>query len=209
MVSYATRRDVYELGLPRGTLRSDARVARASNPATDTIELDEHGFETNDRVLVRALEDGALPAPLQASTVYYAIRVSDSTLQLAAAESGPAIDLTSTGDGIVLVAPLPIERVLEAYSRVVEDWVPHLVPFVTPYPTTIVMTVAELSARKLQLMSGQISVSMQAIEEAAQKRLERWASGIPIRDDRATKSSNLAVVARGASWCSRGGPRLP
>lgn len=206
---YATRRDVYAFGLPRGTLGSPARLVASSAAATDILELEDHGFETGDRLLVRAVDGGSLSAPLVAGTVYFAIRVSDATFQISATEGGPAIDLTSDGVSMLVATELPFDRVLEYYSRWVEDCVPaHCVPFEADdqgsYPTMVTAIVAELAAKKLQNLSGTSSVSVGDAEVAAKEILKRWGQGVPLRDARATAPSNLAVVS---SNRSAGDPR--
>lgn len=193
MAAYATRRDVYRYGLPRGTLGADARPVASVATDTDVIELADHGFETDDAVVVRAFEGGSLPEPLQAGTVYYAIRVSDSHLKLAAAPGGSAIDIWSQGEGVAIAAELPFDEVLEVYSRWVDGVLPHRVPLEEPYPTVVVATVAELAAKKLLHLSGQRSESVDAAELAAKAQLERWARGEGIRDERATASTNIAA----------------
>lgn len=197
---YATRRDVYAFGLPRGTLGSPARLVASSTAATDLLELEDHGFETGDRLLLRAVDGGSLSAPLVAGTVYFAIRVSDATFKISATDGGAPIDLTSDGVSMLVATELPFDRVLEFYSRWVEDCVPaHCVPFEQAvdgaYPTVITATVAELAAKKLQTLSGTSSVSVTEAEVAAREILKRWGQGIPIRDVRATAPSNLAVVS--------------
>lgn len=193
---YATRSDVYAYGLARGTLGGTARIVASALAATDRLELDEHGFETNDALLLRASEGGTLSAPLVAGTTYYAIRVSASTFQLAATPNGSAIDLTTDGVSMVVSIALPFDQVLQFYSRFVDAYVPaHLVPLTSPYPIVVVGIVADLAAKKLQLLSGQTSASMTEVENAAEKQLERWAAGIPLRDSSATSPANLAVTA--------------
>lgn len=193
MTAYATRRDVYRYGLPRGTLGADARPVASVATDTDVLELADHGFETDDAVIVRAFEGGTLPEPLQAGTVYYAIRVSDSSLKLAAAPGGAAIDIWSEGTAVALAGELPFDEVLEFYSRFVDGFLPHGVPLEAPYPTVVVATVAELAAKKLLHLSGQRSESVDQAELAAKAQLERWARGEGLRDERATASSNIAA----------------
>jgi hypothetical protein len=202
VAAYATRKDVYKYGLPRGSLGTQARLAASASTGGDTIELDEHGFEDDDEVLVRATENGSLPAPLAASTVYYVIRASDSTFQLAATAGGAAINLTSEGADFLVSAALPFDDVLEYYSRFVDGFIPHAVPLEEPYPLVVTATVAELAAHKLQLICGLTSESMAQVEVGAKAKLERWAKGIPVRDVTATQATNKAVYATSSSTAS-------
>jgi hypothetical protein len=196
LAAYATRKDVYRYGLPRGTIGTPARIVASASTSAETLTLDDHGFEDDDEVLFRATDGGTLPSPLVASTVYYVKRVSDSTFQVAATAGGVAINLTTAGESFLVSTELPIDDVLEFYSRFVDAFLPaHAVPLEDPYPIVVTAIVAELAARKLQLLSGQTSESMAQIEVAAKAQLERWAKGIPLRDADATAATNLAVVA--------------
>jgi hypothetical protein len=195
MAAYATRKDVYRYGLARGTIGTPARLCDSASISAETITLDDHGFEDDDELLFRAADTGSLPGPLSASTVYYAKRVSDSTFQVAATAGGAAINLTSAGSSFFVMTALPIDDVLEFYSRFVDAFLPaHAVPLEEPYPIVVTAIVAELAARKLQLLSGQTSESMAQVELAAKAQLERWAKGIPLRDAAATAATNKAVV---------------
>jgi hypothetical protein len=194
VTAYATRRDLYTYGLPRGIVGRQGRLVSSSKAATDVLELDGHGFETDDELLLRATEGGTLSAPLAEGTVYYAIRLTDSTFKLAATAGGAAINITSDGVSMVVSTPLPLDEILEVYSRWVDDFLPgHVVPLESPYPVTVVATVAELAAKKIAHLAGVSSESINEAELAAKAKLERWAKGIPLRDTRATASANKAV----------------
>lgn len=193
--AYATRADLYRYGLPRGLLANPGRLCASANVTSNVLTLDGHGFETDMPLLFRAEAGGSLPAPLVAGTTYYAKRVTDSTFQVAAAAAGSAIDLTTAGASIVVSTALPIDEVLEFYSRFVDGFLPaHKVPLETPFPITVTALVAELSAKKLLVIARQSSASMKELELAAKAQLERWAKGIPLRDEDATESTNLAIT---------------
>ncbi len=182
----------------RGSLTSSSRVVASSTASTDTLELEGHGLETGDTLQLRATEGGTLSAPLVATTTYYAIKVDDSRFKVATssanASAGTAVDLTTTGVSMVLVVALPVDDVLEFYSRFVDGLLPaHAVPLASPYPVTIVALVAELAAKRLQLIAGTSSESMKEIEIGAQAQLQRYAAGIPLRDSRVTTSTNKAI----------------
>lgn len=189
--TYATRADLYKFGLPRGLLANPGRLCASALAATDAFELDDHGFADGDALILRAESGGNLPAPLVAGVVYIAIRISEASFKVSAA-GGTPIDLTTDGVSVAVATPLPIDEVLEFYSRFVDGFLPaHLVPLETP-PITVTALVAELSAKKLLLMAGQSSQSMTEFEVAAKAQLERWASAHPLRDAQATPSANLA-----------------
>ena len=196
---YAKRSDVYKYGLPRGTLGMPARIAASALASTDTIELDGHGFETDDPVLVTIAEGGTMPAPLVAGTTYYVIRLSDSTFQLATAPAGSAINLTTDGVDVKIAAPLPFDEVLEFYSRWADGFLPaHLVPLLpdadTNYPPIVRGVVAELASKKLQLLAGHSSEAVGQYEIAAKAQLERWSKGVPLRDS-AEGAANQSIAS--------------
>lgn len=195
MAAYATRADLYDSGLPRGTLGSSARLVASSTAASNVLELEEHGFVDDDEVLVRAVEGGTLSAPLSEGTTYYVIRLTDSTFSLAASAGGAAIDLTTDGESMLVAKGLPVDKILERVSRLADQYVGHLLPLSEPYPVVLVDVVARIAARRLQAASGVASETVATFEEQAWKQLERWAKGVPIRDTSVTASSNLAVVA--------------
>jgi len=216
MTAYATRADLYRYGLPRGMLANPGRLCASALAATDAFELDGHGLETADPIIFRAEAGGTLPAPLVAGTTYYTIRINEQFFKAGAsaiaAAAGTAIDLTVDGVSVVVASMLPIDEVLEFYSRFVDPFLPaHLVPLTSPYPITVTALVAELSAKKLLLIAGQSSASMTELEIAAKAQLERWAKGVPLRDARATASTNTAysesVTADPRGW--GGGGTLP
>lgn len=191
--AYATRSDVYDYGLSRGAIANPARLCASVLAATDAFELDGHGFETDAELIFRAESGGVLPAPIVAGEAYYAIRENEQTFKVAAAVRGAPIDLTTDGAAVLVMTPLPFEKVLKFYSRFVDPFLPaHLVPLTPPYPDTVVGIVAQLSARLLQNIAGQQSNSMTEIQIAAKAQLERWAKGLPLRDARATAPANLS-----------------
>jgi len=194
MTSYCDATDLYLYGLPRGALASPARLVASASATTDTFELDGHGFEDDQPVQFRAVGGGSLPTGVSASTTYYAIKSSEWEFQIAATAGGSAIDLTTAGTTFAVLSPLPIDETIESVSRMVDDMCPaHLVPFEAPIPDVVSMTTAELAAAKLLALSGGSSASLTTIYDAARKRLERWAKGIPIRGDNAPSTSQHAV----------------
>lgn len=178
VVVYATKRDLYDFGLPRGTLGSNSRLVAYSRASNDTLELEDHGFVTGDPILLRAVEGGTLSAPLVDGVTYYAIRLTESTFKVTTTPTGSALNLTTDGKSMLVMTPLPFERVLEGYSRFVDSFVseyrPDLVPL-SPCPTHITMIVAELAAKKLQNLAGITSVIVENAEVSAKAQLERWA----------------------------------
>lgn len=216
---YATRSDLDDFGgLPDGALSNEGRIAHAVSDTADTFELDAHGLVTDEDVQIRSVEGGTLPAPLVDGATYYAIRVSDAHFKLSATAGGAAIDLTTPGTGeVVVIKPLPIDRFLELYSRWVDDILPaHMVPLEQDedgnYPIQVVRAVSLLAGKQLLNKGGESSaiVSQNEIEQKAV--LERWATGVPLRNIPGTYAANLAVTATLSSATDTrgwGSDRLP
>lgn len=217
MAAYSTRADLYRYGgIARGNLVGEGRLVASSTASTDLLELAGHNFETDDQVTVRATEGGTLSAPLVAGTVYYVIRISDSTFKLSATAGGAAINISSDGVSMVVTAQLPVDEMLEMYSRWVDAFLPaHLVPLSAPYPVVVTAIVAQLAGKALMNLDGKSSELVNATELSAKAQLERWAKGLPLRDTRATTSANKAVSATLTSspdprgWCPSGSGVLP
>jgi hypothetical protein len=187
---------VYRYGLPRGALGSTGRELASVTASTDLLELEQHGYETDEPVVLRALEGGTMAGGLTAGTTYYVIRVTDSTFKLAAAPGGGAVPISSDGEGMVVTQEIDVDDILSAVSRLVDDHLPaHAVPLTAPYPETVIDTVAMLAAKRIQNITGVKSTITDEQAAEAWKRLERWAKGVPIRDARATAATNCAVRA--------------
>lgn len=180
MTAYATREDLHRYGLRGGAVVNPGRLAESA-VGTDAFTLDGHGIETDWLVTLRAEAGGALPSPLVAGATYYAIRDSESTFRVAASPGGPAIDLTTIGVSVVVTTPLPIDEMLEYFSRYVDDFLPaEFVPLSAPYPLTIVIIVCQLTAAALYRLTGQESASMQEVELGAKAKIERWSKGLGV-----------------------------
>lgn len=196
---YATRADLYAFGMPRGALANPGLLVGEVSVSADSFELDGHGLVADEEVVFRVEAGGSLPAPLVAGTTYYAVPLSDSTFKVAASAGGAAIDLTSGGENIVVTVPLPVDRVLELYSRWVDDvCIAHGVPFEDPYPIQVVSAVAVLAAARLMWISGQRSITLQELELAQKAQLDRWTKGVPLREKPnvdAVPRTNLAITA--------------
>jgi hypothetical protein len=196
---YATIADLYRYGLARGNLVLSARECGRVDIATDTIELDNHGFENDDKVSFRPCEGAALPVPLVEGAAYFAKKVSHTLFAVSLTAGGTAINITaaSTGSFFVGIEP-PLTEVIEYYSRWVDDFLPaHAAPLTAPYPVQVTATVAELAAKKLMQLAGHKSESVDEFELSAKAKLERWAKGIVVRNATPAQHTNLAVTAGG------------
>jgi hypothetical protein len=196
MADYCDPADLYDYGVPRGALPNPGRVASSVSTSSNAFTLDVHGFAQDDPVSFRAEAGGSLPSPLEAGTTYYAIPLTDSTFSVATSEGGSAVDLTTAGSRVVVIAPLPIDKAIRWASRVIDDSLPaHVLPLTEPIHELVKMTCAELAAGKLAARSGSASKSLADIVEAAEKRLARWAKGIPLRGENAPNPANKAQSA--------------
>jgi hypothetical protein len=210
-MGYCDPADLYLYGLPRGAAPSIGRLAGSVSTSVDTIEVNAHGFSLNDTLTFRAEAGGSLPSPLVSGTTYYAVPVDDSHFKVASAADGAAINLTTAGSRIVVVAALSVDGAIDWASRVIDDMVPaHVVPLDSPYPEIVRMTCAELAAGKMMAMAGTVSKSLMDITDAANKRIERWAKHVPIRGTNAPAPANLAASATlpyadARGWSTYGG----
>lgn len=195
-INYCTASDLYDFGVPRGTLQNPAQLIASVDTAADTFELNLHGFELNHPVTFRPEAGGELPAPLVEGTTYYAIPTSDNVFQVAAAVDDNAVELTSQGERILVIASMPIDAAISWASRILDDMLPaHVLPLESPLPSILRITAAELAAFKLVGYRGNASKSLTELFDAAKRRLERWAQGVPIRGENAPTSAQVAVTS--------------
>jgi hypothetical protein len=196
MTAYAQKSDVYLYGLPRGALGNPGRIVDSALAADSVFTLSDHGFATGDVVYFRAPAGGTLAEPLVTATAYYAIYLTDSQFQVSTTPNGSAVTLTSDAVSMIAWTDLPFDQVLEFYSRFVDGFLPaELVPLQAPYPITVVAVVATLAAKRIQILSGMRSESMDADEAGAAMQLQRWATGVTVRDAAATQQpANTAVT---------------
>lgn len=209
-MGYCTQADV-ELRSPPEQLRRPARIVSSVSATTDTLTLDGHGLQTGAPVTVRADAGGSLPSPLVAGTTYYAIRVTDSTFQLAASEGGAAINLTTTGSNVLLVKQIPWDQAIAWATALVGDSVGSaaIVEMEAPYPQIVVEVTCELAASWLRTWAGVESAQLTERIAWAQKTLDRWAVGRPIRGTNAPTGANGAVRASVTSVWVRKSGRIP
>ena len=202
VASYCSRADVNRR-LPPGTLVSPAGMVASSLASTDVLTYDGHGLETDTEVTVRAADAGTLPGGLSEGTVYYAIRLTNSTFKLAASAGGSAINLTSNGTSVVVVREPPYDKIIEEVSDWANAFFPaHVIPLTEPIPPRVRAAVADVVVDRLLKASHQDSAVAKAAAVEAEKILERFASGIPMRSDVARASTNLAITSTAASSTS-------
>ena len=81
-------------------------------------------FVTDEKVRLQQADDGSLPSPLTADVDYYINSPSGETFKLAAFESGPVIDLTTTGDGVHTFTRDPAQYWSTVMTTVLEEEAP-------------------------------------------------------------------------------------
>lgn len=206
---YCTAADLYLYGVPRGGLPNPGRSIASVSTSANTLALDVHGFADDDAVTFRAESGGSLPAPLVEGTTYYAILVNDNAFSVAPAAGENAVDLTSSGSRFIVIAAVPVTAAIEWASVLLEDMLPaHVVPLTEPYPPIVVATVAELAAGKLLALRGATTKSLSTTLDEAQKRLARWAKGIPLRGENVPAAAGVALSASAPRVDRRGWSRF-
>ena len=210
-MAYCSPSDLHAHGVPRGATPNPARVLASA--VSNTCTLDDHGFATGDTITFRPAGDGAMPAGLVAGTTYYAQAETDHMFRVRATAGGAAITFTDVDpdDPIMVFAPLDKAASIAWADRMIDNMVTgQATPFddVALYPDgvpdIIKFTSAELAAGHLLGVTGSASRSLADIVDAAQKRLERWSTGVPVRGTPDESRENLAVAAT-APYCDRRG----
>lgn len=201
MVDLCEPRDLWDNGLPRGAVANPGRPAARIDPAADTITINEHNFFDGDTVRLRPAAGGSMPGGVVEGQSYFVKVVDDARFQLEVAEGAGAVDIQTAGLSVIVVAPVNYTAACAWASGVICDMVPaHAVPFLDPVPPILRTTAAELAARKIMNVTGSGEpVSLTAMADAAFKRVERWATGVPIRDANATEAANLAASSTSTS----------
>ena len=208
---YCARSDVTKR-MPIGSVTSSSGIVAETSTGANTFTFDGHGFVTDDPVVVRTIEGGSMPAPLVANTTYYAITISNDRFSLAATPGGPAIDITTIGDSMVIAREPDFNESIEFYSRWADTCLtPHIpVPLATPLTGQFALVkglVADLCAKRELNANGKDSAVINAAELAAKAQLERFAEGLAatmVRGAVPTTSTNRAITN---TIASTGDPR--
>jgi hypothetical protein len=75
--------------------------------STDVFTCPNHNFGNTDRVILRPIEDGALPVGVSADTIYFVISSAAGSFQLSLTSGGAAINLTADGScGVYKILPI-------------------------------------------------------------------------------------------------------
>lgn len=214
---YCAPADLFTYGMPRGAVPNPGRLLSAVSVSADTLTLDVHGLAADDVFYVRAEAGGVLPSPLAEDVAYYARPLDEARFQVSLGPApAPVIDITAAGDAerVLVIVPLNPLGWIRWASRIIDDNLPaHVVPLVKVdaagvradeagydsstgvYPETVVMTCAELAIGKGLGFGGTSSKTLSQAVDFAQKRLARWAAGVPVRNAPRQAPANLAVSA--------------
>lgn len=180
MSVYCSRSDVYGW-LPRGVVQRPARLAASVSTALDTLTLDDHGLADDDEITFRAESGGSLPSPLAAGTTYYASATTASTFKVAASAGGAAINLTTAGSNVLVIATLPWDRWIEDESATLDCTVPaHVVPFAT-VPHIVRKYVSAMVAKRAAVACGVATPLLDGELAIIREDLKLWRTGIAIR----------------------------
>lgn len=188
--------DLYAHGLPRGAVANPGRSVVSVDTTADTLAIADHGLAEGDPLTLRAEVGGSMPAGLTAGTTYYALPVTAGTFSVSATPGGAAVNITTAGARVVCVTPLPTEAAIEWASREIENLLPaHVVPLEAPVPDIIRMTCAELAAWKVLAIMGAAPKALLEVYDGAQRRLARWARGVPVRGADVPAHAGLSMSA--------------
>jgi hypothetical protein len=192
-MAYATLAQFFRFGLRAAALVPQPRTVAAVDATGDTLALPMHGLTTADLVRVQVSPGGALPAPLTASTDYYAIAISDDLFKLATSSANALaniwIDLTTAGTGTIgltaSVKQLILDQ-LEVDAATINGALKcYGTPLLAPIPLEVVKCNAHLSAFNVATTLGLLNPSqptqdienVKARHDLAQAALERWRAG--------------------------------
>lgn len=186
--------DVYAMGIPPGGLPNPGRLVSSVNTADNILTVDGHGLEDDDEVTFRAEAGGSLPGGLSDGTTYYVISLTDATFKVAASAGGSAVNITSVGSNVIMVAPIPFESAISWATNYIEQIIPaNSVPVdETAIPECLRALCADLAASRLKARAGVAFTDIATIVNSHQKIVDRWLRSVPVRGTNAPAAANLA-----------------
>lgn len=197
--SYATRSDLYGVGLSRGSLVNPRRPVAFVDAPNDRMVVDDHGLRTDHPISFYADPDATIPSPLVEGTTYYARPVDASTFEVAATVGGAKLDLVASETdsfGVIVSIEQDILDEIEFHSRWVDATLASQgAPFAAPYPRWVVGAVAKRAAASIVRRFG-LAGYQRVLEEAdivTADVVNMGRKGIPLRDATATQPTALAV----------------
>lgn len=205
MVAYATRQDVYDLGLGAQAFASRPRPVKLPDDidiTTGTIRLRAHGMTSTDVISLEVVSGGALATGLSAFAAYTPIIVTADLFRITGFAS-----YASAGSGwsVVVDPERRIDRLCAERSGWIDEHLTaHETPLEPPYPSQVVGLCARLVARygvtTLAFENPAYRAALDRIEalrEADEKVLATWLGGKPISPrptDQNTVPDNAAIA---------------
>lgn len=188
-MAYATRDDLFALGISAAALVSRPRSIDAIDITTATFKLRAHGLSALDRVSFEVPSGGVLPTGLSLTVVYAPVVVSFDLFRLSGISS-----LSTAGRSVALsVDPLrKIDAHLEETAAAIDECLTAETPPIQrridgTYPPVLVGLNARMAARQLIASSeGENPVARAALDrlearrEADEKLLAAWLRGKPL-----------------------------
>lgn len=223
-MAYATRSNVYALGLPPAAFVRAPRTVEAVDASTDTFTIRGHGLDAGRAVTfalqgsptpVLGVTGSALPAGLSASTVYYALPLSGDLFQVSLTSGGAAVAITDAGTGIFGVAvdfSADLDAQLESTAGDIDiACAAHGTPFPPDaggaYPPWLVGLNARLAAADSLIVFGLqnpiYEASMRRIldrVETDRKDMEWWKKGAPIPGMSSRDATPTVAEAGAVGW---------
>ena len=226
-MAYATRAQVYDLGLRAEAFLARARAVEAVDAATGILTLRSNGFE--DGYLLTLFVEGSatpgrpsatLPGGASASVVYEAVPVNGSSdLFRLRPVGGSRIDsFTNAGTGVFSVAPdigRLIDRNAVSVSARIDEWLTDYAPPIKVdsitglYPEILIRVAARMTAadtaRVLGLANPIYQASLDALvasQDDDKAMLLAWFKGRYINahpEDQTTELENAALAGRSAA----------
>lgn len=206
-MAYATRADVYRLGLTAAAFVTRPRPYDAVTIASASIRLTAHGLAADDLVSLVAVSGGSLPTSVTATSVYSPVIVSGDVFTLKTYPAGVAISSWASGGsgwGVSVDYGPRLDAHLSDASAVIDE---HLTAHEPPipvdpvtglYPPVLVGLCARMAARSavtsLQIENAAYRVATDRLFARERQDLEilaAWKAGKPIQP-RPTDQSDVA-----------------
>ena len=196
-MAYATRRDVYLLGLSAQAFVARSRPFDSVDATTATIRLRAHGLDSSDVITFEASSGGALPTGISGFTPYYPVLVSSDLIRVSLTSGGSAVaSWASAGSGWAVAidfGPRLDAHLADANATIDEHLTAHEPPILADpatghYPPVLVGMCARMAARaavtSLQIENAAYRVAVDRLFAREAQDLEilaAWKAGKPIQ----------------------------
>jgi hypothetical protein len=199
MPAYCTKADALAW-VTQGSVTNPRRPIAAVYLATDMLTIDDHRLSTGSEVQLWA-KNGEMAEPLTEGAIYYAIRRSDTTFQVAAtpadAAAGNQIDITTEGCNMHLVAQIPWDTYIEGRSAKLDEMaIANAMPLAAGaavpvvYRDVVSIQVLGDAMRFVGKKTEDLEAEMQRVRDDLR---DYWAKGKPLRAAEASPPTNTAV----------------